>query len=124
MNELQKALQGTSPMLIADEEGWNLCKENNQGPYGGRVVRYAEEWARLMQARMEQGETVASCADELSHLADDDGITGFMYGAAVSILAKAWKHGEELRTWHNAKYGAPDAKGTVNPAIVTIQAKD
>jgi len=26
-----------------------------------------------------------------------------MYGAAVAILSKVWKHGEELRRWHNLK---------------------
>ena len=45
--------------------------------------------------------TVACCAKEASHLADSEGITGFMYGCAVSMLAQCWKHGEELRRWHN-----------------------
>jgi hypothetical protein len=93
------------------------------------VIVFAEKWARIMEARMKQvpGETVAECADAACSLADDDGITGFMYGAAVSTLAQVWIHGEELRRWHNRQYlseekaaKADETGGTVNPAILTI----
>jgi hypothetical protein len=47
------------------------------------------------------------------------GITGFMYGAAVQILSKCWKHGEDLRKWHNNEYGH-EGEGVVNPAILTL----
>ena len=49
-----------------------------------------------------QGERLAAIASECSYLADS-GITGFMYGAAVSTLARVWIHGEALRLWHNLK---------------------
>lgn len=98
---LEGALSIAGPIELIDEKTWNECKENNRDPYGVRCVRYAEEWARLMQTRISNGETVASCAEELSRLADDGDIMGFMYVASVSVLAKCWKHGEELRRWHN-----------------------
>ncbi len=60
-------------------------------------------------------------AEKTSHAADNEGITGFMYGCAVSILAHCWKHGEELRKWHNGEYKY-DGDGVVNPAILTIKA--
>lgn len=60
-------------------------------------------------------------------LANTDGITGFMYGCAVSGLAKFWKHGEQLRRWHNkdSQLGtegdeANESGGVLNPAILTI----
>ena len=59
-------------------------------------------------------------ADRLSHEADTEGITGFMYGCAVSILSQYWEYGEELRKWHNKEYNY-DGKGVVNPAIMTIR---
>ena len=59
-------------------------------------------------------------ADRLSHEADIEGITGFMYGCAVSILAQCWKYGEELRKWNNREYYY-DGNGVVNPAIMTIR---
>jgi len=124
---LQGALSVAGPIELADEAGWKTFVEANKDGYGGRVVRYAEEWARLMQTRIANGETIPQCAQELSHLADDDGITGFMYGCAVSVLAKVWKHGEALRRWHNKKTQigtegdkANESGGVLNPALLNI----
>ncbi len=124
---LDGALSVAGPIELVDEEGWNKFKSNNTDGYGGRVVRYAEEWARLMQTRLSNGETIPQCADELSRLADDDGITGYMYGCAVGVLAKVWKHGEALRRWHNkeSQIGtegdkANESGGVLNPALLSI----
>ena len=127
---LQSALAAADPMEFSDAEAWHEFTKNNTDPYGGRVVRYAEEWARLMQARISAGETIQQCADELSSLADDDGITGFMYGCAVATLAKTWKHGEDLRRWHNldtqigTEGEANESGGVLNPAILNIGETD
>ncbi len=52
---------------------------------------------------------------------------GFMYGTAVSILSQTWKHGEQLRRWHNKETQignegdiANEKGGTLNPALLTI----
>lgn len=58
-------------------------------------------------------------AKQLSYEADKGRITGFMYGAAVSILSKYWEYGECLRKWHNKDYGY-DGDGIVNPAVITV----
>ena len=50
---------------------------------------------------MERRISVAGCAEEASHIADTEGITGFQYGCAVGILSQVWVHGEKLRRWHN-----------------------
>jgi hypothetical protein len=84
------------------------------------VVIYARRWAKYMQTLIAQGKTVAEIAEETSFDADLDGITGFMYGCAVSALSECWKWGEELRKWHNGKYGHEDSDGVVNPAVLTI----
>jgi hypothetical protein len=101
---------------------------NSTDPYSARVVSYGDEWAVLMEKRMEQGEKIADIAKETSREADTDGITGFMYGAAVSALAHFWEHGEELRQWHNLKtqIGTEGEKankegGTLNPALLCVQ---
>lgn len=103
-------------------------KANNTDPYGGRVVSYGEDWTTLMEELMNSGKPLAEVADACSHQADTDGITGFMYGCAVSALAKYWEHGEELRRWHNlrtqiGKEGekANETGGTLNPALLTIE---
>jgi hypothetical protein len=90
-------------MALSDPEGWAECQRVNSDGYGAACCRYAEMWARIIEGMIATGQSVSSCAEHASHLADEEGITGFMYGCAVSILAKVWAHGEELRQWHNLK---------------------
>lgn len=95
----------------------------NDDPYSARVVSYGREWADMMEALIEKGAKLEEIADQTSHDADTDGITGYMHGAAVLGLAHFWVHGDALRVWHNAKHGVTEDKaqgGTVNPAILTI----
>lgn len=108
---------------LRDEEKWNKVKEVNKSDYGKATVDYAEGWALLMQVELTKGKRLKDIANQTSYELGFMGITGFMYGCAVSILAECWKHGEELRQWHNAEYGQPDAKGTINPALLTIKSK-
>jgi hypothetical protein len=115
-------------LTLRDSEGWQKAVEANKSdPYSNAVMVFAAKWARIMEGRMAAGATLAECADAACSLADDDGITGFMYGAAVSTLAQVWIHGKELRRWHNRQYMtdekaklADESGGTVNPAILTI----
>jgi hypothetical protein len=94
--------------------------------YGLAVFKYAERWANQMEHALgiEDGKyKLEDVADLLSHIADEEGITGYMYGCAVDILSQVWVHGEALRRWHNAKYdkSANEKPGAViNPALVAI----
>jgi hypothetical protein len=104
----QLVLQGAisvSPdkMTLRDEEAFRRYIDVNTDPYGAAITKYADLWARLMEGRMSNGDTLEGCAEEASQIADNEGITGFMYGAAVGFLAQCWIHGEELRRWHNLK---------------------
>lgn len=101
--------------------------KNSSDPYSARVVSYGEDWANLMEARMGKGEKIADMANDTSHEADTDGITGFMYGAAVSALSHFWEHGEALRLWHNLKTQIKDegekaneTGGVLNPALLCV----
>jgi len=114
-------------MKTKDQKEWDDWVANNTDPYGARIMSYAEDWADLMEAQMEAGATLEDVADKTSHDADTDGITGFMYGAAVSSLAQCWVHGEQLRRWHNLKTQignegerANSAGTTLNPALLNI----
>lgn len=107
-------------------EAYTAYKErNSKDGYSKAVVTYADLWADLMEQELAlkprgvNDEEFAAIADSTSHKADEEGITGFMYGCAVNALALFWDHGERLRNWHNRKYGYSGG-GTVNPAIVTI----
>lgn len=107
-------------MKVKDIKVYEDWKNNNTDGYGSAIFRYAERWADMMEEALSQGLQINDVADRLSHKADTEGITGFMYGAAVSILAQCWEHGEELRRWHNKVYDY-DGDGTVNPAILTVK---
>ena len=108
-------------MIIAEgkEKEYQDWKDNNKDGYGGGIFRFAEAWANMMEEKIHNGEKVKDIADQTSHDADTEGITGYMYGAAVSILSKEWEYGEDLRRWHNKKYDY-EGDGVVNPAILTI----
>lgn len=127
----------TPPMKFAEGKEQEFAKglAANQDPYGNAVYRYASEWATRMEARMdrplvtlrEQVEFMVANAGPCSNEADDEGITGFMYGCAVSILANAWLYGEALRRWHNGAVqigGEGDAAsasgGVLNPSLLRV----
>ena len=102
-------------------------EKNSQDGYSRGIVDYGEAWAALMSEAIANGSTVAKAAKETSGMADVGGITGFMYGCAVSALAKFWIHGEALRHWHNvdAQIGdegdkANESGGVLNPALLSI----
>ena len=88
-------------MKLKDKEGWAKGLRNNRDPYGRAVYVYARNWANLMEKRMADGVPLEAVAKQASFDANTEGITGYMYGCAVSILAQCWEHGEELRRWHN-----------------------
>lgn len=96
--------------------------------YVGAIVRFANEWAEAMEAAMAEGKALEDVALDLSHEVDKRpgfGITGHMYGVAVYILSRFWEHGERLRVWHNARYGAgPDEVGVVDPATIVVTLPD
>lgn len=124
---VEAKLTNAPSIELANEDGWQQFKDNNQDGYGGAVVTYAECWARLMQLELANGNNLEDVAEATSQEADLEGITGFMYGAAVSILATCWKYGEQLRHWHNldTQIGdegekANESGGVLNPALLTI----
>ena len=114
-------------MSLRDPEGWAKSVAANTDGYGACGLRFAERWACMMEGAMAKGESLIICAKRLSRLADSEGITGFMYGCAVSVLAQVWTHGDALRRWHNldtqiGKEGehANETGGTLNPALLSL----
>jgi hypothetical protein len=127
---LYERLQSAPELTLKDKAGWLEGLKNNTDAYGAAVYVYAGRWAQLMQAEIAQGKALADIASQTSHDADIEGITGFMYGCAVAILAQCWIHGEELRRWHNKDTqigtegdAANESGGVLNPAILNIGGK-
>lgn len=120
----------TPAMMFKDTEAasnWEKGLANNTDPYGRACYIYASEWATRMESEIANGGKIKDIAKTTSHEADDEGITGFMYGCAVSLLSHCWVHGEALRLWHNrhtqlgTEGDEANEKGTVlNPAILNI----
>ena len=110
---------------FTDPEGWGKTVAGNTDPYGAATVSYANAWAQMMEGLINQGSALKDIAEECSYLADTEGITGFMYGCAVSILSQCWKYGSDLNAWHNGKYGEQGVEATkngdtINPAVLTV----
>lgn len=110
-------------MKIKDLKKYEEWKNNNTDGYGACIFRYAERWANMMEKEIENGANVKDIAEKLSHDVDTEGITGYMYGASVSILSQCWEYGEDLRKWHNKEYDY-EGDGVVNPAILTVSKKE
>lgn len=109
---------------------WEDCKAINlrkhkskdEYDYNKGIIDYTILWAQYMEYLMaKHDKKLADIWDRASHLADIDGITGFMYGCAVGLLSSVWKYGEELRVAHNRQYDYAGG-GVVNPAVLTISA--
>jgi hypothetical protein len=115
-------------MKIKNQKEWQNWIDKNKDPYGSCVIRYAEKWADMMEVEMEKGKELESIAKDTGYKANKDfGITGFMYGAAVSVLCTVWEHGEELRQWHNLDTQIKDegekaneGGGVLNPALMSV----
>lgn len=113
-------------ILVGKEKEYKDWYDKNSDSYGRACFTFAERWAELLEAEISKSDDVMKVfvenAYKLSHEADTEGITGFMYGCAVSILSQCWEYGEYLRKWHNKEYNY-DGDGVVNPAILTVGGK-
>jgi hypothetical protein len=114
-------------MKIRDQVVWDRWVTNNKDGYGQAIIHYAERWADLMEAQIDNGLKLENIAKDTSHEADIEGITGYMYGAAVAVLSSCWKYGEILRQWHNLEtqignegVEANKSGKVLNPALLSI----
>lgn len=114
----------TAPEKMTLREGTEGIWEEAIKSYVKMVIDYAQRWARLMEGRINNGYTLEACAQETSHLADKEGVSGHAYGMAVSILSKVWIYGEQLLSWHNSQFAAGERATeqgkTINPALIFI----
>lgn len=131
-------------MSAAGTIAWLRDGAGKDGPYCSLRALDADwhqRWMRGMQyeideaARHQTGETVdktiAAIANGISHEADDEGITGFMYGFAASVIARVWEHGEAFRQWFNTHnqirdegVKANESGGILNPALLVLSDKE
>lgn len=82
-----------------DQRRWNDLLAKNDDPYESAVLRYAEDWANLMERGLSEGEELEDIARYCSYQVDTEGLTGFMFMLAVDMLIEFWEHGEQLAQW-------------------------
>ena len=118
-----RKFQKNGEFSVKETEIWETCKRvKSKDAYSKAVIRYTIIWTQYMEYLIQKyGMKISEIWDRCSNLADVDGVTGFMYGAAASIISRVWQYGEEFRKYYNSKwnYSGP---GTVNPAVLTISA--
>ncbi len=115
-------------MKISNQNAWQDWVDNNKDFYSKGIIDYAERWANMMEEKMAEGMSLENIAKDTSHEADTDGITGYMYGTAVRVLATSWGYGDQLRRWHNLDMQigtegekANEGNGVLNPALLNIE---
>ena len=74
--------------------------------YSKLLFDFAEKWATNMEVYMEQGKTIAECAEQAKKDYGDPLGAILLYNGAVSLLNLIWVHGEELAKWNNAEFCA------------------
>ena len=67
-------------MTIVNEREYNEWKEKNHDSYGSATFKFAEDWANLMEDRMNYSELspkdfIIKSAESLGYEADTEGIT-------------------------------------------------
>jgi|GEM_PF-853326 hypothetical protein len=114
---------GEFPVKEIAMTDWENCKRLNSGEsYSRAIIRYTILWVQYMEYLTKKyGMEMSEIWDRCSDLANVDGVTGFMYGAAASIISRVWQSGEEFRKCYNSKWNYSGA-GTVNPAMLAVSA--
>lgn len=111
---LQSALSSAPPMSVVDPDAWEAFKTANTADgFSTGVVEFIERWARLMEAEINDGRTVAQVARRTLELADQ-GLAGSPYAMAVATLGQHWPHGKDLLMWHNRPVVVVNAAETAN----------
>jgi len=113
-------------MPIIKQKDWKKCQDNNKDSYGNCCVQVAKKVMEILDS--EQEPVTPENVHSLFCRADEEikagGITGFMAGAAASMVSHCHSRGEEFRKAWNGDVGKitgqEDSKGVLNPALLNI----
>lgn len=108
------------PELQASFDKW--VSFHRQVEYDRMVVDYAIAWAELMEKHLLKGSRLEDVVMKDSFTADHWGISGAQNGFAAGALSTYWVHGHKFRRVYNKSMGGTGReKGTINPAMYTVQ---
>ncbi len=89
-------------------------------PYVRAIVKVGEKVVDLMEVLPTDQPIDANALILEADKFYDEGITGNMAAYIALIATKCHSRGEEFKKSWNIHNGKPDAKGVINPAIITI----
>ncbi len=95
-----------------EKEYKKYVKMNSKNSYSSGVIKATE----IVGNALDKGKSPKEAMD-----GDLGGITGFMAGCLAQAITRFHPRGKEFKKWWNESYGVKDAKGVVNPAIVTFK---
>ena len=87
----------------------------NQDEYSKAIIKAGEVVMKLL----DEGKTPEEAKKGLNGL----DLTGYMAGATIQAVVHFHERGKEMKEWWNNQYGVKNAKGVVNPAIITLTKK-
>jgi hypothetical protein len=91
-----------APAMARDEMVWhNIAKHLVKVPSDAATLRFAENWARLMQAQLAKGVSIKNSAEKMARVAYVE--PSCSRNAAFVILLSCWKYHRSLRNW---RYGS------------------
>jgi len=82
------------------EKDWEkFIESNSKDPYSSGALSFMIRWANLMEAELEDGgKLTKKSVENLSDIADVEGISGAMYELSKGYLRHYWQHGEKLQS--------------------------
>lgn len=83
------------------EEFGTFVKVNSSDSYSFGVVRFVIAWMIFMEKEIGDGdpsEIIPKVYEKYASEADTDGITGFMYEAAVHFISDLWQYGDIFKS--------------------------
>lgn len=107
----------TLPLTTKDKKSakeWLNWNKKNQEGYGWAVIEVISK----LGANLDEGLTPSEAE---AKAIKGSGITGFMAGLMAQAINQLHPRGAEFNKYWNDQFGQPDAKGTINPAIIEIK---
>jgi len=112
---------------LSDQEGWQKCQDNNQDGYGGACVAVAYHAMKVLDDPEYKITDPHKLICDADNKAETGGITGYMAGAAASMISGCHKRGDEFRRIWNGDVAigdegdkANESGGILNPALLNI----
>ncbi len=100
------------------EEYEKYVEINSKDGYSKAVIDCGETFGNLI----DEGRSFDEAEKMMLETAEGSELTGYMMGAIMAAVAHFHPRGEEVKAWWNKQYGGTgEEKGTINPAILSIE---